>query len=241
MSNVVNHPVPPQRAKDLVVRAQDDGTLVLDRRTETAHYLPPEVARVWGACTGRNSLAEIASVAGTDEEIAASAVDQLLALDLLELPAGVDRRSFLRRGAVIGAGVFTVPVIESVVASPAWAAYGQITFIPVCTRAANSGMRFTIQVSGWLPGTYRVVLSNFRNAAGQPSVPLTSNMTGTFTVNAAGNGSFTSNATRPRPTGGTFPPSQGPWTVTVEIFGPPSTSNTPAPGSPFTEMFAGCP
>lgn len=116
MRNEAHRVVPPQRTKDLVVRTRGDGTLILDRRTDTAHYLPAEVTQVWAACTGRRTLAEIASVAAIDELSAASAVDQLIELDLLEAPAGIGRRKFLTRSALVGAGAVTVSAIESVVA-----------------------------------------------------------------------------------------------------------------------------
>lgn len=129
--HVVSHVVPPRRTKELVVRTQGEGTLILDRRTDAAHYLPAEVTRVWGACTGRTTLAEVASVSGIDEQIAASAVDQLLELDLLEAPAGIDRRRFLRRSALVGAGALTASTIYTVVAPlPQAAATGGPPFGP---------------------------------------------------------------------------------------------------------------
>lgn len=70
---------------------------------------------MWDACTGKATLAEIASATGVDEQIVTSAVDQLLLVNLLEFRPGFDRRKFLRRSA----GVAAVPVIESVVASAA--------------------------------------------------------------------------------------------------------------------------
>lgn len=153
--------IPRKRGKDLVARPHGDETLVLDRRTGTAHCLPAEIARVWDACTGRTTLAEIASVARVDQRIAASAVDQLLLLDLLEGGTGFDRRKFLRRSAAVGAGVAAVPVIESVIApSPAWAASPTrtITVEPGCTGNTDNGRLKDIYVTltNWPGGTYQV-------------------------------------------------------------------------------------
>lgn len=145
MRNGADRPVPRQRTKDLVVRHHGDGTLVLDRRTDTAHYLPADVMRVWVACTGKQPLAEVASAAGIDEQVAAGAVDQLIELDLLDVPAGIERRKFLRRSAIVGAGALAVPVIETVAASPAWAqgtepiVIPNPDFVPSCSPAMNSG------------------------------------------------------------------------------------------------------
>lgn len=152
-------PVPRHRTKDLVVRPHDEGTLVLDRRTETAHYLPVEVTQVWGACTGSNTLAEIASAVGINERIAESAVDQLIALDLLDVPSGIDRRRFLRRGALIGAGALTAPVIETVAAPPAWAHGSPRAILAFsCTSTRGSQTQITLTGSGFQAGTYDVVI-----------------------------------------------------------------------------------
>lgn len=159
MKNKADRRVPGQRTMDLVVRSQGEGTLILDRRTDTAHYLPAEVTRVWGACTGNRTLAEVASAAAIDEQIAASAVDQLIELDLLDVPAGIDRRKFLGRSALVGAGVV---VIESVVAPmPHAAATGPpIVILPAsisCVSALNTGPttntnRFDFRLQG-VPAT----------------------------------------------------------------------------------------
>ena len=159
MRNGASGVIPRQRSKDLVVRVHGDETLVLDRRTGTVHCLPAEVARVWAACTGGSSLAEIASAAGTDEHRAAAAVDQLLQLDLLDGPACCNRRKFLRRSAMAGAGAAAVPAIESVLASPALAAVSPQISIRSFTCSSTNGIvkgPLSLNLSGFTLGTYTV-------------------------------------------------------------------------------------
>ena len=157
--------IPRQRTEDLVVRAHGEETLVLDRRTGTAHCLPAEVTRVWGACTGRNTLAEIASAAEVDEPVAASTVHQLMELDLVEVPSGIDRRKLLRRGALAGAAV-AAPVIQSVVAPPAaWAQTPTFTLSFVsqtCSGSTSRDVTFRL-TGGTLNTNYTVVVTSDPN------------------------------------------------------------------------------
>ena len=178
--------MPRQRTKDLIVRAHGEETLVLDRRTGTAHCLPAEVTRVWDACTGRNTLAEIASAAGINEPLAASAVEQLMERDLVEVPAGIDRRKLLRRAALVGTGVAAAPVIQSVVAPPAaWAATGSgVITNQVCNPPLRS-LYLTLEVPGLAtgPGYVGVITagptgtvssqSDYFNVSGNPATGTT--------------------------------------------------------------------
>lgn len=159
MRDVTSGVVPRQRSKDLVVRAHGEETLVLDRRNDTVHCLPAEVSRVWGACTGGSSLAEVASAAGTDEQTAAAAIDQLMLLDLLDGPSCCNRRRFLQRSAVIGAGVAAVPAIDSVIASPAWASGSPTMQITGFSCSGDHGIvksPITVRMAGFNPGTYTI-------------------------------------------------------------------------------------
>jgi hypothetical protein len=152
---------PRQRTKGLVVRAHGEETLVLDRhRLETVHCLPADVTRVWNACTGTNTLADIATAAGTDEPTAAAAVDQLIERGLIEIPAGADRRKFLQRTALVGAGVAAAAGIQSIVSSPAWAAESRVIAItmaacsPMMSVAQGNIGGFGAMLTDWPAGTY---------------------------------------------------------------------------------------
>jgi hypothetical protein len=160
--------VPRQRTRGLVVRAHGEETLVLDRRTGTVHCLPAEVTRVWGACTGRGTLAEIASAAGVDETVAASAVSQLMSLGLLADCAGFDRRKLLRRGALVGAGV---AVIHSVVA-PAPSAQASplsMTLVQTCNGINSRNLTLTISQSASAAG-YNFIVTSPAGVSGQGNI-----------------------------------------------------------------------
>lgn len=188
MKNEADRAVPPRRTKDLVVRVHGEEVLVLDRRTGTVHCLPAGVALVWGACTGRATLAEIASAAGIDEEEASAAVDQIMRLDLLEAGSGFDRRKFLRRSALTGVGVATV--IESVVALPARAAasppeFGDITFVPSCVGTKDGDQaQFYVNFSHGTPGLKLLLVATSDHPGGGQPITVTS--TG-FSLDGNGN------------------------------------------------------
>lgn len=206
--------MPRQRATDLVVRAHGQETLVLDRRTGTAHCLPPEVSRVWDACTGRNTLAEIASAAGVDEPVAASAVGQLMELDLVEVPAGIDRRKLLRRGGLVGAGVAAASIIQSVVApQAALAASRTITFsVSPASACSTRSWPLTVTMTAWAPSQYDVTLTPIN----QPAVGI---VTTTIVVGSNRTGSnmtVLNNVTSP-------------YTFSVSVF------NDQAPGRPLVK------
>ena len=227
MRNGASDAIPEQRVKDLVIRAHGEETLVLDRRSGTVHCLPAEVTRVWSACTGSNTLAEIASAAGTDGPTAAAAVDQLILLDLLEGRTGFDRRKFLRRSAVVGAGAAAVPVIESVVASPAFAASPAIGALQYQCSSTNGRVKgLVVPLIGFSANTrYNVMVT----IGPTPSNSVVAGQTFTTTVqsgatNASGNVSVS--ATPSQPLGavpGTLGPggaiTMGPPTpVTISVF-----------------------
>jgi hypothetical protein len=189
MGNGADEAMPRQRTEDLVVRAHGEETLVLDRRTDTAHCLPAAVTRIWGACTGRNTLAEIALAVGVDEPTAASAIDQLISLDLLEVRAGFDRRTFLRRGALVGAGVAAATGIQSVVA-PAPSAQASALKMTLQQQCNGTNSRIlTITLSQPVPSSagYNFIVTVPTGSSGQGNIS-TGATTGTATF-------FVTNAT----------------------------------------------
>jgi hypothetical protein len=193
VSNSVTAPVPVRRTADLVVRAQDDETLVLDTRTDTVHCLPTAVVRVWDACTSGRTLRDVITAAEVDEGAAAGAIDQLLALDLLEVPAGIDRRWFLRRSALVGAGAIAAPiVIQSVVAPPAFAAGSHVTgtVTQLSCSGGNSGkINYQVSVTAGIPSS-----SYFPTITYVDGSTIT-DAADTLSTNASGSGSSTGQST----------------------------------------------
>lgn len=170
--------VPARRSADLVVRVQDDETLVLDTRTDTAHCLPAEVARVWDACTPGRTLAEVAAAAGLDEAVVSSSIDQLLGADLLEVRAGVDRRKFLRRTVIVGGSAAAIPLIQSVVGPSAIAAATMPA--PTCNAVIQQTgcvnphkATYTLTVSGLSSNTSYNVKVTYKNNSVSDDFPIT--------------------------------------------------------------------
>jgi hypothetical protein len=173
--------VPRRRTRGLVVRAHGEETLVLDRRTGTVHCLPAEVTRVWGACTGQRTLAEVASAAGVDETAAASAVGQLMSVDLLAGCAGLDRRKLLRRGALVGAGV---AVIHSVVA-PAPSAQASplnMSLVQTCAGSTNRTLVLTISQNAG-PSGYNFIVTSPAGVSGQGNISAGTKVSGPAAFN----------------------------------------------------------
>jgi hypothetical protein len=201
--------VPQRRFADLVIRVQDDETLVLDTRTDTAHCLPSEVARVWAACDGVRTLAEVAEVAEVDEDVASASVDQLLGNNLFEVRSGLDRRKFLRRGALVGGSALAIPVIQTVVGPVAHAAASPPP--PTCHAVisqtdCDSGHRgvYTLTASGLsATTTYNVVVTYKNNVVSDP-----------FNITTDAGGSSTSG---PHTTGAAIPNGSS-GDVKVQIF-----------------------
>jgi hypothetical protein len=175
-----------QRTAGLVVRVQGDETLVLDTRTGTAHCLPDEVGRVWNACASRRTLTDVAIAAGVDENVAAASIEQLLEADLLEGPAGLDRRKFLRRSAMVGGSALAIPVIQSVIGPIATAAaspppptcHSVITQLSSCS---GQKAQYTLSVSGLAPNTSYNVTVTYKNGTVSDNFGITSNGTGAVT------------------------------------------------------------
>jgi hypothetical protein len=189
---------PARRTADLVVRAQHDETLVLDTRSDRVHCLPAEATRVWEACTGGRTMAEVATAAGLDAALAASSVDQLADLDLLgPPPAGVDRRRFLRRSVLVGGSALALPVIQTVLAPAAFAGCSTNQIILTqggqdsCTGNAAHA-KYTITISGCSPNTDFYPLLSYNSDVG-PAVETVKTLTtdGSGNASTQGNGNLT--------------------------------------------------
>lgn len=141
------------------MRTQDDETLVLDTRLDRVHCLPAEVNRVFEACTGDRTMAEVAEAADVDVSVAAGCVDKLADLELLETVGGLDRRRFLRRSALIGGSLVALPAIQTVLSPSAFAAgasqpgpcvgvtvEGDATQVKKCTGSTKG--KFVVNLTG---------------------------------------------------------------------------------------------
>jgi hypothetical protein len=98
-----------------------DEVLVYDLNSNKAHCLNQTAAKVWKACDGRTSVAEIAAHFGkeTNEDLVWLAIDQLNENNLLEGEIkskfkGQSRRDVIKKIGL--ASVVAIPVIASLVA-----------------------------------------------------------------------------------------------------------------------------
>ena len=131
---------PQARMDDLVVEEVDDGVVVYDRRTETAHWLDSSAAKVWRHADGSRELSQIAVDTELSAATVAEVVDRLEGLDLVlgGSDDGVSRRAALRKVAKIGGtAAILAPVISSVVVPDALATAS------VCDKISCSGTSFT--------------------------------------------------------------------------------------------------
>ena len=175
-----------QRTDGLVVRVQGDETLVLDTVSGTAHCLPAEVARVWQACAAGRSVADVAVLAGVTEDVAATSIAELLEAELVEVPAGLDRRRFLRRSALVGGAGLAIPAIQSVIGPIASAAASPLP--PTChsvitqlSSCQGNKAQYTLSVSGLTPNTSYNVVVTYKNGTVHDNFSITSGPTGSVT------------------------------------------------------------
>ena len=114
---------PISRKEEIVVQEFNDEVLIYDLRDNRALSLNETSAKVWRACDGNNSVADISRILG-DENVVWLALDQLKKEKLIDPSfensqtfAGMSRRDVIRKMAV-GSAV-AIPVIASLVAPQA--------------------------------------------------------------------------------------------------------------------------
>src|SRR5204863_439808 len=127
---------PRARQNDILVEHVGDETIVYDGERQEAHSLNRSASIVWQHSNGERSVAELATVLGTElgiepnESLVEYAVDELARANLLEPganSAGVTRRDAVRRLSFAGAVAVGLPVVLSIVApTPAMAASGVV-------------------------------------------------------------------------------------------------------------------
>jgi len=116
-----NSQFPVARKSGLVVQEMPDEVLVYDLNSNKAHCLNDTAAKVWRACDGNTSVAEIAANfgKGNNEDLVWLAIDQLSESHLLESQISTKFNGKSRRDVIkkIGlASIVAVPVIASLVA-----------------------------------------------------------------------------------------------------------------------------
>jgi hypothetical protein len=116
-----NSQFPVARKSGLVVQEMPDEVLVYDLNSNKAHCLNDTAAKVWKACDGNKSVAEIAANfgKGNNEDLVWLAIDQLNESHLLESQIATKFKGQSRRDVIkkIGlASIIAVPVIASLVA-----------------------------------------------------------------------------------------------------------------------------
>ena len=120
-----NSQAPVARKEGLVIQEMPEEVLVYDLDTNKAHCLNRTAAFVWKSCDGKNSVADIAELAGNDsgtavpEDLVWLAIDQLSEKNLLASGLKVDFNGATRREVIkkIGlAAVIALPLVASLTA-----------------------------------------------------------------------------------------------------------------------------
>ena len=128
--------MPRRREEELEIVELPEETLVYDLTRHKAYCLNRTAALVWKGCDGQTTTGEMAYVLQAetgmrgDDEVIAYALGQLERARLLAEPApvlpsaGLARRDFLLRLAMVGAGVALLPAVASLLApTPAQASH----------------------------------------------------------------------------------------------------------------------
>lgn len=142
------------RRTDVVERVEGDETLVLDTRSETAHCLSGDVARVWHASESATTVAAVVETTGLELDAVETALESLHALDLVAITSGgLDRRKLLLRGAAVGGAVVAAGVVSIPLPASARATSVTIGVTSACQAVAtNTGgyqpTKLTITLSG---------------------------------------------------------------------------------------------
>jgi hypothetical protein len=125
--------LPRARQDGLLEEAVGDELLLYDQESHTAHCLSPVAACVWRYCDGEHDLAELAVLAGVDEELVAGALYELREKDLLvaepalmqsTIPGESRREAIVRVGRYGAAAAAGSMVVSATAATPAMASSG---------------------------------------------------------------------------------------------------------------------
>ncbi len=142
-----NLQIPVARKEGLVIQEMSDEVLVYDLDTNKAHCLNQTAATVWKSCDGRNTVADISKIFGSqsgrsvDEDLIWLAIDQLneknlLAEEIAAKFAGESRREIIKKVGL--AAVVALPIVTSLVAPKSAAAQSRCVN-PGCLCTLNMG------------------------------------------------------------------------------------------------------
>ncbi len=122
-----NQFMPTARVQGLIVTELADETLVYDEERDRAHCLNESAARVWKACNGARSAADIATHLQAEQnapftsEVVWLALQELdrshLLQDHVVLPpelAGLSRRAFLKKAGAVALAAIILPRVTSI-------------------------------------------------------------------------------------------------------------------------------
>ena len=126
---------PEARRRRLVTQHLEGETLVYDRDTHQAHCLTPFASRLWEACDGQRTMAELRTAGKWSDAEVVRGIDHLARAGLLkELPPmkPTRRRALARLGRAAA-----VPVLVSILVPDAAAAATCIPLNGPCTTSAN--------------------------------------------------------------------------------------------------------
>ena len=126
---------PEARHRGLVIQPLDGETLVYDRDTHQAHCLTPFASRLWEACDGQRTMAELRTAGKWSDAEVVRGIDHLARAGLLkELPPmkPTRRRALARLGRAAA-----VPVMVSILVPDAASAASCIPDGAPCTTSAT--------------------------------------------------------------------------------------------------------
>lgn len=137
---------PIARSEDLIVERLDDEVLVYDLLTEKYHALNETSAALWELCDGSRTVEDLATFVGADDPSTGQRVvwlalkqlsERRLLLEPADIPEGTSRRELLRRVAIAGAVVLSVPLVRSINAPAAAQSATCLPFHAFCTSSAQ--------------------------------------------------------------------------------------------------------
>lgn len=149
--------LPSARNSDIVVQDLRQEVLIYDSKLNKAYCLNETASRVFRACNGTTTFAELKTTYGFSEDLILLSIGELQAAGLIENKSGIYINGLSRRSLIKRAGLSSVaalPLVSVLVAPKASsAASGQTA----CTGASANGSSVSANAGG----------GNFDNAAAQ--------------------------------------------------------------------------
>jgi hypothetical protein len=144
---MTTNPMPKAKNERLIVREIDGETLVYDRSRAAASCLNAFAARVWRACDGETSVAEIAAALSEDERAVWLALHQLTKAQLLteaiafppDMSAARSRREVWARLG-LGAAAFVTSIVAPMPAQAVSCLQNNAFCTPATAASCCSGL-----------------------------------------------------------------------------------------------------